>query len=71
MFFECDFSIVRFSLCKKSPYSEFIWSAFSRIRTEYGGLLRKSPYSLRMRENADQKGSEYGHLLGSGSSSQV
>ena len=28
---------------------------FSRIRTEYGDLLRKSPYSVRMRENVDQK----------------
>ena len=26
-----------------------------RIRTEYGDLLCKSPYSIRMRENTDQK----------------
>ena len=29
---------------------------------EYGDLLRKSPYSVRMRENIDQKNSEYGHF---------
>ena len=28
-------------LHKKRPYSEFVWSVFSRIRTEYGGLLCK------------------------------
>ena len=31
------------------------WSLFSRIRTEYGEILRISPYSVRMRENTDQK----------------
>ena len=35
---------------KKCPYSELFWSAFSRIRTEYGELLRISPYSVRMQE---------------------
>ena len=29
-----------------------IFLAFSRIRTEFGELLRISPYSTRMRENA-------------------
>ena len=33
----------------------FFWSAFSRIRTEYGEILRISPYSVRMQENTDQK----------------
>ena len=33
----------------------FFWSIFSRIRTEYGEILRISPYSVRMRENTDQK----------------
>ena len=33
----------------------FSWSAFSLIQTEYGDLLHKSPYSLRIRENTDQK----------------
>ena len=48
------------SLGKKSLYSELFWSVFSRIRTEYGDLLYKSPYSVQMWENADQKNSKYG-----------
>ena len=35
------------------------WSVFSHIRTEYGDLLRKSPYSVWIQENVDQKNSEY------------
>ena len=42
------------SLREKCPYTELFWSAFSRIRTEYG---------VEMRENADQNNSEYGHFL--------
>ena len=49
----------RYSLRENYPYSELFWSAFSRIRTEYGQILRISPYSVRMRENTDQKNSEY------------
>ena len=41
----------------------FFRSVFSRIRTEYGEILRISPYSVQMRENADQNNSEYGHFL--------
>ena len=33
----------------------FFWSAFFRIRTEYRDLLRKSPYSVRMPGNTNQK----------------
>ena len=33
----------------KCPYSELFWSTFSRTRTEYGEILRISPYSVRMR----------------------
>ena len=59
------------SLCvkrlnKKCPYSEFFWSIFSRIRTEYGEIRSISPCSVRMRENRDQKISEYGHFLRNG-----
>ena len=37
------------------------WSVFSHIRTEYGeDLLRKSPYSVWIQENVDQKNFEYG-----------
>ena len=42
--------------CVKSvQIRRFFWSLFSRIWTEYGYLLRKSPYSVRVRENEDQK----------------
>ena len=34
-----------------------------RIWTEYGDILRISPYSVRMRINTDQNNSEYGHFL--------
>ena len=47
---------------KKCPYSEFFWSVFFRIYTEYEDLLFKYPYSVRMRENTDQKNSQYGHF---------
>ena len=57
------------ALRKKCPYSELFWSTFSRIRTEYGEILRISPYSVRMQENADQNNSEYEHFLRSGSQS--
>ena len=33
----------------------FFWSIFSCIRTEFGGLLRKSPYSVRIQEDTVQK----------------
>ena len=44
------------------PYSELFWSAFSRIQTEHGEILRISPYSVQIQENADQNNSEYGHF---------
>ena len=47
---------------KKCPYSELFWSAYPRIRTEYGDLQIKSPYSVQMRKNKDQKNSEYVHF---------
>ena len=40
-----------YTLRKKCLHSELFWSAFSHIRTEYGEILRISPYSVRMREN--------------------
>ena len=56
--------------CLKSlQIRSYIWSVFSRIRTEYGEILRIrteygeilriSPYSVRMRENTDQKKTPY------------
>ena len=50
------------SLGEKGPYSEFFWSVYSSIWTEYGKILRISPYSVGMWENMDQKNSEYGHF---------
>ena len=43
------------SIAKKCPYSECFWSVFSRVRNEYGDLQSKSPHSVQMRENLDQK----------------
>ena len=37
----------------------FFWSVFSRIRTEHRDLLSKSPYSVRIRENTNQKKTLY------------
>ena len=42
----------RTNLC---PNTDFFWCLFSRTRTEYGEILRISPYSVQMRENTDQK----------------
>ena len=44
---------------KKCPYSELFWSAFSRIRTEHGEMIRISPYSVQLREAADQNNSKH------------
>ena len=48
--------LLRISLREKCPYLELLWSAFFRIRAIYG-------LSVRMRENADENDSEYGHFL--------
>ena len=51
---------IRIFHCVKSvQIRSYFWSVFSFIRTEYGdllrkSLLRKSPYSIRIQENADQ-----------------
>ena len=44
-------------LRKTFPYSEFFWSVFFRIRTEYKDLQSKAPYSVQMQETRDQKNS--------------
>ena len=49
-------------LREKYPCSEFFWSVFSHIRTEYGEMRSISPHSVWMRENTDQKNSEYGNF---------
>ena len=43
------------ALRENCPYLEFFWSVFSRIWTI-------SQYSIWLRENVDQKNSEYGHF---------
>ena len=48
------------TLRKKCPFSELFWSTFCRIWDEYREIRIISPYSVRMRENADQNNSEYG-----------
>ena len=54
-------------LLKKCPCSESLWSAFSRLRTEYGEIKcmweNTERYKVWMRENTDQNNSEYGHYL--------
>ena len=47
------------SLREKCPYSEIFWSVFSRVKAEYRDVRSISPYPIRMRENVDQKKSEY------------
>ena len=51
------------TLREKCPYSEFFWSVFFHIRTEYGEIFHISSYSIWVRENAEQKSSEYGPFL--------
>ena len=45
---------LKLSLLEKCPNTEFFWSVFSCIPTEYGDLS-KSLYSVRIQENTDQK----------------
>ena len=45
----------RAALVKSVHIGSFFWSVFSCIRSEYGHLHRKSPYSVRMQENTGQK----------------
>ena len=47
-----------------SLFGDF-WSVFCRIQTKDGEILCISPYSARMRENTNQKNSEYRHFLSS------
>ena len=57
-------SYAKTALRKKCPYSELFCPAFSPIWAEYGeSALRISPYSVKMRENAEQNNSEYGQIL--------
>ena len=55
-------TLAKLTLHKKCPYSGLFWSVFFRIWTEYGEIRSIFRYSVRMRENVDQKNSEYGHF---------
>ena len=57
-YLKCMYNALR----EKCPYSEFLWSVFSHIWTEYGEIRSNSLYSVRMWENANQKNSKYGHF---------
>ena len=50
------------ALREKCSYSEFFWSAFSHIRTDYGEMQSISPYSVWRRENKYQENSKYRHF---------
>ena len=54
-----DFKNSKTSSClhcvKSDQIRSFFWSVFSSIWTEYGEILRISPYSVRMQEITDQK----------------
>ena len=56
-------NVPEFTMCEKCPNTEFFWSVFSRIWTEYGDLLYISPYSVQMWENKDQKNSVFGQFF--------
>ena len=51
---------------QKTSIFGFFWCVLSRIRTEYGEILCISTNSFWIRENTDQKNSEYGHFSHSG-----
>ena len=53
IFFDCWCQQI--ALNKKCLHSAFFWPAFSCIWTEHGDLWNKSPYSVRIREDTDQK----------------
>ena len=51
-----------YSFTKKCPYSEFFWSVFFRILTDYGEIRSISSYSVQMQGNTYQKDFQYGHF---------
>ena len=55
-----------FALPGKCLYFKFFWSVFSCIWTEYGDLICKFPFLVRIRENKGQKNFEHEHFLYSG-----
>ena len=43
----------RIPLRESVQIPSYLWSVFSCVRIEYGDLRSKSPYSIRIQENAD------------------
>ena len=59
----CHITIKKKSVLReKSPNTEFFLFVFSCIRTEYEDFQSKSPYSVQIQENTDQKISVFGQL---------
>ena len=50
----CDLLLNHYYV-KSVQIQSFFWFVFSCIWAEYGGLLRKSSYSVRIQENTDQE----------------
>ena len=58
--------------CVKSvQIRSFFWSLFSRIWTEYGEIRSVSQYSVRMRDDTDQKKTPYLDFVHEGDSNSV
>ena len=53
---------VELSDSKSVQISRFYWSVFSDIRTGYGDLQSKSPYSVRIQKIRTRKISVFGHF---------
>ena len=47
---------------KNCPNTEFFWPVFFHIWDEHGDLRSKSPYSVQIRKNTDQKNPVFGHF---------
>ena len=62
--FECNMrNILPVSLILQTYFTSENYCVKSvPIQSEYGEICSISPYSFRMRENTDQKNSEYGHF---------
>ena len=53
-------NVINYPHCVKIvQIRSFFWFVFSRIRTEYGEILRISLYSIQMRQNTDQQKLRY------------
>ena len=52
-----------FHFVKSVQIQSFFWFVFSCIWTEYEDLRSKSPFSIRIPQNTDQKNSIFGYFL--------